>query len=100
VLLPFTWAGPYFGLNIGGQFTNDSVSTASFGPAFFAGEAQSLDAMSPGTVTSKGAVGGMQAGYNWEFDKAVVGLEVDSTAQRRPATGQLSASSTRRPAPA
>jgi outer membrane immunogenic protein len=77
VLLPFTWAGPDFGVNIGGQWTSDSVSTASFGPAFFAGEAQSLDSMSPGTVNSAGVIGGMQAGYNWEFDRAVVGLEVD-----------------------
>src|SRR5262249_33478565 len=40
VLLPFTWAGPYFGLNIGGQFTNDKTSTTSAGFGFFPGEAQ------------------------------------------------------------
>jgi outer membrane immunogenic protein len=77
VLLPFTWAGPYFGVNIGGQWTNDKISTTSSGPAFFPGEAAALDAASPGTVTSKGVIGGMQAGYNWQFDQAVVGLEVD-----------------------
>lgn len=77
VLLPFTWAGPYFGVNIGGQWTSDKIRTTSSGPGFFAGEAQSLDAMSPGTVTSAGVIGGMQAGYNWQFDQAVVGLEVD-----------------------
>jgi outer membrane immunogenic protein len=97
VLLPFTWAGPYFGLNIGGQITNDSISTMSNLPSnafiipggfgslsgltspgfFFPGEAQSLDAASPGTLSSSGAIGGMQAGYNWQFDNAVVGLEVD-----------------------
>jgi outer membrane immunogenic protein len=77
VMLPFTWAGPYFGLNIGGQWTSDTVSTISAGPGFFAGEAQSLDAMSRGTVNAAGAIGGMQAGYNWQFDQAVVGLEVD-----------------------
>ncbi len=68
VMLPFTWAGPYFGLNIGGQVTSDTVRSTSVGPGFFPGEAQSLDAMSPGTVTSSGAIGGMQAGYNWQFD--------------------------------
>jgi outer membrane immunogenic protein len=77
VLLPFTWTGPYFGLNIGGQITSDPTSTMSSGPGFFPGEAQALDAQSPGTLTSSGAIGGMQAGYNWQFDKAVVGLEVD-----------------------
>ena len=77
MLLPFTWAGPYFGVNIGGQWTSDKIRTTSSGPGFFAGEAQSLDAMSPGTVTSAGVIGGMQAGYNWQFDQAVVRLEVD-----------------------
>ncbi len=77
VLLPFTWAGPYFGLNIGGQITKDTTSTMSSGPAFYPGEAQALDASSSGTLTSSGAIGGMQAGYNWQFNNAVVGLEVD-----------------------
>ncbi len=79
VLLPFTWAGPYFGLNIGGQITKDTTSTASDRgiDTFFPGEAEGLDAQSPGTLTSSGAIGGMQAGYNWQFDQAVVGLEVD-----------------------
>jgi outer membrane immunogenic protein len=101
VLLPFTWAGPYFGVNIGGQITNDSISTMSNLPSnsftvpagvlgisgplggiqsagfFNPGEGQSLDAASPGTLRSSGAIGGMQAGYNWQFDNAVVGLEVD-----------------------
>src|SRR5262245_22768706 len=40
VMLPFTWAGPYFGLNIGGQWTSDKINTTSLGPGFFAGEAQ------------------------------------------------------------
>ena len=31
----------------------------------------------PERSTAAGVIGGMQAGYNWEFDKAVVGLEVD-----------------------
>jgi outer membrane immunogenic protein len=83
VLLPFTWAGPYLGLNIGGQITNDSISTISnisnlnAQGVVFPGAAQSLDAASPGTLSSSGAIGGMQAGYNWQFDNAVVGLEVD-----------------------
>ena len=62
VMLPFTWAGPYFGLNIGGQWTNDTTSTISSGFGFFPGEAASLDAMSPGTTRAAGVVGGMQAG--------------------------------------
>jgi outer membrane immunogenic protein len=77
VLLPFTWAGPYFGVNIGGQWTNDNISTTTTGLSAAPVEAASIDSLSPGTLSSSGAIGGMQAGYNWQFDSAVVGLEVD-----------------------
>lgn len=78
VLLPFTWAGPYFGLNIGGQWTSDKISTTSASTGFLGPvEAASINSLSPGTLTSTGVIGGMQAGYNWQFDQVVVGLEAD-----------------------
>ena len=45
------------------------------GVSSVANEERILDLL---TLTAEpGVIGGMQAGYNWEFDKAVVGLEVD-----------------------
>src|SRR5262245_37543267 len=51
----FSWAGPYLGANIGGQF---------------------------GTVTNSGAdpigfMGGLQVGYNWQIGQFVYGVEGD-----------------------
>lgn len=49
------WAGPYLGANLGYQFG----STTVFG------------------IEPNGLVGGVQGGYNWQFDQLVVGGEAD-----------------------
>ncbi len=92
ILLPFTWAGFYFGLNLGGHLGNDKVTTTTdtaggFGPA----GAAAIDAASPGTFNPSGVMFGAQAGYNWQFGDAVVGIEADAngvlgTASRTVAT--------------
>ncbi len=50
-----TWTGPYIGANIGYQF----------GSASFLG------------LEPSGVMGGVQGGYNWQFDQVVVGGEAD-----------------------
>lgn len=53
----FSWAGGYAGLNAGygfGKFKNDGDS-----------------------IKPRGFVGGVQAGYNWQFDGVVAGIEAD-----------------------
>jgi outer membrane immunogenic protein len=92
VLLPFTWGGPYFGLNLGGHAGNDKVTTATdtaggFGPA----GAAAIDQASQGSFNPSGVAFGAQAGYNWQFGNAVVGIEADAngllgTASRTVAT--------------
>ena len=79
ILLPFTWAGFYFGLNLGGHLGNDKVTTTTdtaggFGPA----GAAAIDAASPGTFNPSGVTFGAHAGYNWQFGDAVVGIEADA----------------------
>ncbi len=49
------WAGPYLGANLGYQFANTTV----FG------------------IEPNGLVGGVQGGYNWQFDQVVIGGEAD-----------------------
>ena len=65
---PPTWAGPYVGLNVGGRWLNDRISTTTLptGSAF------------SGTLNNWGAMGGLQAGYNWQFGNVVAGVEVDA----------------------
>jgi outer membrane immunogenic protein len=67
-LIPTTWDGPYVGLNLGGRWLNDRISTTALptGSTF------------SGTLNTWGAMGGLQAGYNWQFGNVVAGVEVDA----------------------
>ena len=67
-LIPTTWDGPYVGLNVGGRWLNDRISTTALptGSTF------------SGTLNTWGAMGGLQAGYNWQFGNVVAGVEVDA----------------------
>jgi outer membrane immunogenic protein len=66
--IPTTWDGPYVGLNVGGRWLNDRISTTALptGSTF------------SGTLNTWGAMGGLQAGYNWQFGNVVAGVEVDA----------------------
>jgi outer membrane immunogenic protein len=78
VFVPFTWNGFYLGLNLGGHWGNDRVSTTTdSGGAFTATGAASIDGASPGTLNPIGVTGGLQAGYNWQFNSVVAGIEAD-----------------------
>ena len=67
-LIPTTWDGPYVGLNVGGRWLNDRISTTALptGSTF------------SGRLNTWGAMGGLQAGYNWQFGNVVAGVEVDA----------------------
>jgi outer membrane immunogenic protein len=79
VFLPFSWNGFYLGLNVGGQWANDRISTTTdSGGGFRAAGAAAVDSASPGTLSTTGLTGGFQAGYNWQFGSAVIGIESDA----------------------
>ena len=62
----FSWTGGYIGLNAGyagGKFKTDFYEDV-FTDLSLRGNAS-------------GFVGGVQAGYNWQFDQAIVGIETD-----------------------
>lgn len=66
----FTWTGFYFGASLGAAWGNSKVTDV---------DAYAASA-TPGTVTktsSNGVIGGVQAGYNWQFGSFVAGLEGD-----------------------
>jgi opacity protein-like surface antigen len=55
----YDWSGPYLGANFGGSWSNGTASIA-------------------GTAWDPGAtpfVGGFELGYNWQFHRALVGVE-------------------------
>ena len=67
-----SWAGFYLGVHGGYGWKQDDFSTSE---AFFLQTPQSING-----VRSQGAVYGGQAGYNWQFGRAVTGLEIDFSA--------------------
>src|SRR5262245_27620789 len=76
VFLPFSWNGVYFGLNLGGHWGSDRISTTTeAGGGFGLAGAAAIDGVTSGTMNTTGVMGGFQAGYNWQFGPAVVGIE-------------------------
>lgn len=72
----FSWTGGYIGLNAGyagGKFKHPigTEFEESQQTRLINGPSGSLD------ITASGFVGGIQAGYNWQFNQTVVGIETD-----------------------
>ena len=68
----YDWTGFYIGVNGGWQFKNASETTTLTLPAGFGGAATNTS-----TSSGNGAVAGGQAGFNWQSDWAVLGIEGD-----------------------
>jgi opacity protein-like surface antigen len=68
-MLPLqTWAGFYLGAHAGYGWKDNDFSTNFINDAFIGG------------ISSRGWLGGGQAGYNWQYASAVAGLELDGSA--------------------
>jgi len=66
----FTWTGFYIGANAGGVWTRDGVTDQL--PGSYGAIPGNSNTRSP-----SGFVGGVQAGYNWQLDNIVLGLEAE-----------------------
>jgi outer membrane immunogenic protein len=67
---PFSWTGFYIGGNVGGLWSHDTVDAS--GGYDFGSSSITSDTRDP-----SGVVGGVQAGYNYQFQSFVVGAEGD-----------------------
>jgi outer membrane immunogenic protein len=73
-----SWAGFYLGANVGGHWARDSI-TAAFDPVGWGAFAAAADAGAvAGSMKSSGIIGGIQAGYNWQANNIVWGVEADA----------------------
>ena len=70
VAAPFSWTGFYIGGNVGGLWSRNTVDAS--GGYSFGSSAITSDRRDP-----FGVVGGVQAGYNYQFQRFVVGVEGD-----------------------
>ena len=79
VLAPaYSWTGFYAGLNAGGVWGNTDIDyrASDFGFSGPAGAA-TLNSVASGKIESSGFTGGGQIGYNYQFDRVVLGIEAD-----------------------
>ncbi len=91
---PGGWTGFYAGLNAGAAWGRSRASSSidcnlPFIPGYFCDNtprgldnAAALTASGTGTANDTGFTGGIQAGYNWQRDNFVYGLEADFGAFR------------------
>jgi outer membrane immunogenic protein len=74
------WTGFYLGLNAGGAWTDSNVTTSTvFSPTgYFANTSPAaIAAVGNQNINRAGFTGGLTAGYNWQVDRAVLGVETD-----------------------
>jgi len=82
---PYNWTGFYLGVNAGANWARSDATTSASntgapgfaGPYFFGTDVSIIDGIGSGSMTGSGFTGGAQAGYNWQFNSMVVGLEAD-----------------------
>jgi outer membrane immunogenic protein len=83
------WSGFYLGAHAGAAFGHAKAATSSdcsltgFPPAYYcsptsgAGNAAAVNAAGTGKISDTAFNGGFQAGYNWQANQAVFGVEFD-----------------------
>jgi outer membrane immunogenic protein len=71
----YDWTGFYIGLNAGAAWNNSSVDTDIDPTGLLGGVAEELEQDIEGDQTV--FTGGAQAGYNWQIDSIVLGVEAD-----------------------
>ncbi len=73
-VLAYSWTGFYVGAHAGYGWRNPTVAFTANDPAAFAVSC----CVSPGSFNGDGALGGFQAGYNWQFNQSwLIGAEAD-----------------------
>ena len=76
----YKWTGVYAGLNGGwARGMSDATTTTVFSPTGYFAQSSPPAIASAGSqsLTNNNFTGGIQAGYNWQFGKFVVGGEMD-----------------------
>lgn len=78
----YNWSGFYIGVNVGYGWGRETADFAPGDPLTsfnfsFNGPVAGGTPPGPASVNPKGGFGGVQAGYNWQIDKFVVGVEAD-----------------------
>ena len=78
MVVPYSWSGFYIGGNAGYHWT-DAKFDWEFAPGFpdSAANIAARGGTAANTLRQRGFTGGLQIGYNWQFNNIVAGLEAD-----------------------
>ena len=74
VVIGYNWQGYYVGANVGWSRASSNISWSPGGAFVDAGPIASA---AKNTLSSNGATGGIQTGYNWQWGNVVAGIEGD-----------------------
>ena len=69
---PFSWTGFYLGVHAGATFGDNDAQISINGEPYFHDGSND-----PFSLSAAGFEGGVQAGYNWQVDSFVFGVEAD-----------------------
>jgi outer membrane immunogenic protein len=94
VVIGYNWQGYYVGANIGWSRASSDISWSPNPTGFLTvapggtllSDVGPISSASKNTLTSNGAAGGIQTGYNWQWGNVVAGIEGDVTFMRNNAT--------------
>jgi outer membrane immunogenic protein len=84
------WSGLYVGVNGGGGWANTEFPAAFAAPGVLTFEQGSPQLLPTPAQRSSGALAGGHIGYNWQYGRAVGGLEVDFDAADIKSTASFS----------
>jgi outer membrane immunogenic protein len=75
VVIGYNWQGYYVGANVGWSRASSDISWTPDPTVFL--DAGPITSAANNTLSSNGATGGIQTGYNWQWGNIVAGIEGD-----------------------
>src|SRR5262249_56162501 len=96
VVIGYNWQGYYVGANIGWSRASSDIAWTPDPTAFgflvngtVFSDVGGISSVSKNTLSSNGAAGGIQTGYNWQWGNVVAGIEGDVSFVRNNANVSL-----------
>lgn len=75
---PYNWSGFYVGATGGAVFSRFNTQTSTqAGPLLNAAEADAVNKAGDPTIATTGFMNSIEGGYNWQWQRLLIGLELD-----------------------